>query len=303
MKVFDKDDPTTSNVEPGSELPDELKGKSQEEQYNLLKGEHNRLMTEEKARKFDALQAQPPVTPAATPPARQAPSTPQKGTHDGVQPPTSYRQPAGEERIDPLENPEGFMQQQFDQRVNPMINATVNSVRATNRELYTQNNAKDFEEFGEEIEQFVSALAPQLQMDPRAYKQGAAYVKSLHLDEIIEKEATARSAGGLAKTLAAAGVSEEDIAQIVAATAANGERAAAEPAPAASLFGRATGLPPRVASTVTTPPKQPVGGGTGSKLTPKEKELADEFGMTDAEWAVEREGNTDIVSSLRREGI
>jgi len=303
MKVFDKTDPQTPKQEQGEKLPESLQGKTQEEIYQELKAEHNRLMDAEKAKKYDAITENPPTPPTpppkpATPPG-QAPSTPQKTYQQ--EPPVSYRQPA--EAIDLQQDPEGFMDQQFNKRFGPLVNAQVSSNRATNAQLYKMQNPEIVEKYGEEIETFVNALSPELQMNPIAYQKAGEYIRGLHLDEIVAEQIGKKTPAILAKTLAEAGVSEEDIAAIVAKTkqVADAPPAGEEPPPTSSLFGRATGLPPRTATTKTTPPRQEAGGPARVKMTSKEKEMAAEFDMTDEEWAEGRADNTDTMTALREE--
>lgn len=298
-KVFGQDPPKD---EQDANLPPELQGKSKEEMYDTLKAEHTRVVNEIKSDKLDDLLSGAKGGQTATPPAapaRQAPPSTPQNTNQGP-PPVSYQQPM-EQAADPVMDPGGFMQQQLNARLAPIVQTTVSALRATNREVFKGKKGEEFDKYEEEIEQFVSALSPQLQADPRAYQQGFDYVRSLHLDEIIEEKSAARSAGTLAQTLAAAGVDEAVITQVVQAQGNGGAPAAEAPA-RSSLFQPQVGVPPRVASAASSPS---AGGAqaarTNQKFTAKEKEMMEQFDMTPDEWAAERAENTDTVSSLRGE--
>lgn len=292
-KIFAAPDPPAAP--PATPLPKELEGKSAEEMYAMLKTEHNTIMDNVKAKKYDELTAVPP-TPTATPPASPPSTPPPKGM---VKPPTSYQQPQQQsEEIDPVMNPGGFMQQQLDQRLGGLVETTVNSLRSTNREVFKQSKA-DFDKYGEEIEHFVDALHPQLQANPEAYKRAYDFVRSTHLDEIIEEKTQAGTAGALATALANAGVDEAQIAGIVAKT--NGSVQPTSEVARPSLFQPNVGVPPRVASSTTTPAPPAPAARSGQKFTKQEQEMMERFEMTPEEWAVEREENTDIASSLRGE--
>lgn len=282
--------------EEGATLPEALKGKSKDEMYEMLQAENKRLLDEEKAKQYDKLTA-PPVAPTTPPPATpraSPPSTPQarsEGTKD-----TSYQQPQGQE-IDPVMNPSGFMQQQLDQRIGPLVQTTVQSLRATNREVFKQGK-DDFAKYEQEVEQFVDALHPQLQANPEAYKRAYDFVRSTHIDEIVAEQAKVSTAGALATALADVGMDQEQIAGVVAKM---GGGPAAAPPPSASLFQPNVGLPPRVASTNTTPASAAPAARSTRKFSDGEKAMMEEFEMTPEEWEAERAQNTDLASSLRGE--
>lgn len=298
-KIFAPGPAAPPAVPPPAPLPEALKGKSAEEMYAMLKDEHTTIMDGVKAKKYDELTTPPvqPVTPPAKPPARQAPPPPHKPLADStVQ--TSYQQPQPPEQIDPVMDPGGFMQQQLDQRIGGLVQTTVGALRNTNREVFKQSRS-DYDKYSEEIEQFVDALHPQLQANPEAYRRGYDFVRSTHIDEIIAEGTKAGTAGALATALADAGLDEGQIAGIVAKTNGNVQPAGEVPAP--SLFQPNVGVPPRVASSTTTPAPNVPAPRTGGKFSKQEHQMMERFEMTPEEWAAEREQNTDLASSLREE--
>ncbi len=293
--------PPVTPVAPATPLPEELKGKSAEEMYDMLKTEHNTILDGVKAKKYDELTAAP--AKPATPPAKPATPAPQvtPPPHKPLAEPTlqtSYQQSTAPEEIDPAMDPGGFMKQQLDQRIGGLVQTTVGALRNTNREVFKQSKP-DFEKYSEEIEHFVDALSPQLQANPEAYHRGYDFVRSTHIDEIIAEGTKAGTAGALATALGDAGLDEEQIAGIVAKS--NGTAQPASEAPAPSLFQPNVGVPPRVASPTTTPAPPAPAARSSQKFTKNEQQMMEEFEMTPEEWATEREQNTDIASSLRGE--
>ena len=291
IKMFDGEQ--APNVEPPeqeSNLPEELQGKSPDEMYELLKKEHENVVNKLKAEKFD----QSTKDPKPTPQKQQGPSPhhpPTVGPGDG----TGISYGGSKPPPDIYTDPEGFMEQQLNRRLQPLIQTQTHALRGANRQLFQQQIKDDWEKFGDEIEQFVDALHPQLQVDSRAYQQAYNYVRSLHLDEIVEEKSKSRSTETLATALADAGLEPEQIAAIVSRTGAG--VVPQQKQELGSLFQSRTGIPV-TASSVSSSRSDVPATGRGSRYTPQEKRMMEEFGMNPKEWDEYRAQNTDIVSSL-----
>ena len=279
--VFDKVPAVTPPVvnDPAqSQLPEELKGKTADEVYAALSTEHNNVMTQAELKHQTELAGRPaaPVTPKApTPPA------------------PVFQQENQEEAPDLLTNPDGFMDHQFNRRLEPLARQTLESQRATNKEIFQSKIGEDeYGTYGEEIESFVDKLHPALQGNFKSYNAAYDYVRSHHVDEISETLAEKKATVKLMAVLAKKGYSPEEITEFIS----TGEEPAAPIAPT-GLFGNSTGLRPVIRQTHT--PFNP--NKVGAKVTdPQERAMMAEFGMTDAEYIEYKDQNSDAFSEIAR---
>ena len=248
-------------------LPTELQGKSAAEVHQILSDEHQRLMD---AQELDIRRADPaPEAPSdqTPPPPGQAPA--QQAQPYGPAPPAQQQQ---EEAPNLLTDPDGFMDQQFKQRLAPLYGGILNSQRQTNKALFQQRvGEEEYKKYGEEIESFVNNLAPQTQLDPGSYEIAHTFVRGKHSDEIKTEAVSAEATKLATEMLTKMGI---DTAGLETAPAA------AAPTTANSLFQGPTGVP-------RTAPAQAFGGGTAktpTQLSRTEKEIAGAFGMGDEEY-------------------
>jgi exonuclease VII large subunit len=299
VKVFDgEDEKTDDDQQKESSLPEQLQGKSPDEMYEMLKQEHERVVNKLKAEKFDQKTETPPAQPQQQP-ARQAPSypppSPQGGRGEGTR--VGYGG-AGEAEPDIYTDPEGFMDRQLQRRLQPLIQTQTQALRSTNQQMFQQSVGEEYEKYKDELEQFVDALHPQLQVDPRAYKQAYNYVRSLHLDEIVEEKSKSKATESLATALADAGLDEEQIATVVQRASGNTGGSVREAAPDSSLFQSNTGIP-RTASSNTKRQETDVPSGRAKgRYSPRERQMMEEFGMSPKEWDEYRAANTDMISGI-----
>lgn len=308
-KVFGQPEPE----EQTSNLPEQLRGKTPEEIYELTKAEHERVVNSLKAQKYDESSKAPEQGKPAQTQQRQAPQQ-QQGYQQGHQPTLSKSipsEPTGAQKpVRYWEDPEGFLNQQLQQRLAPLVETQVNNLRETNRQLFEQQiqqNADEkefYESHKDEVQDFMNALNPQIQADSRAYKKAYEYVKSQHLDEIIEKERTKSRTAGLAEALADAGMDPDQIAAIVAKSSGNaGNGNASQPDNAgysSSLFQPTTGIPRTAGGSQSASSRASGDGGQkrGRQYAPEERRMMEEFGMTADEWEASKAENTDMYSNL-----
>lgn len=243
-------------------LPEELQGKSAEEIYAVLQEEHNRLLEEEKAKKGVKPQPpQPQQPPRFTPPPFTPPPEP-----EGFNP---VRQEVNE-----------VVDQALNARVAPLVANFVEAQRATNRSVFQQKIGKEWERWGEDIEKFVSGLAPQVQAHPNAYDVAYNYIRSLHVDELVKERAAEE-----AKTIARQVLKEMGI------DGASIEQPQQQPM-RQSLFNR--GIPSVSGPRPFTPSQS-----AGSGLSSTEKRVAKDMNMTDEEYAAYKAMNNDALSLLQ----
>lgn len=240
----------------GSALPEPLQGKTPEQVYDMLVNEHNRIMAEQAV-------AKPPEKPKV-----QEPQVPT------FQPPVV---PAAEP-ANILQEPERFVQEQFNQRVQPLID----SVIAGNRELSRQNlvsqvGKEEYETYKEEIEKVVSSLDPRLQVSPNAYMVAFKFVQASHLDDVVSKKAESLAEKKVREAFQRLGMEPPT---------------AEQPAPQPrGLFQQA----PAVASPRPFNPQQ-----NQTKLSAAEKAAAKAMDLTEEEFVAYKSMNTDAISQLGR---
>lgn len=261
-----------------SQLPEELKGKSAEEVFSALSTEHTKVMTEAELKHQTELANRPAAVEEPKPVPRPAPVPAQQ---------------AQEEEPDFLTDPDGFMEQQFNKRLEPLARQTVESQKATNREVFwSKAGNEDFEKYGGEVDDFINKLHPMLQGNFKSYEAAYDYVRSRHVDEISETMAEKKATVKLMEVLQKKGLSSEEITQFIGS-----DKPAPEPAPSTGLFRPVTGLQQigNVRSTPFNPEK------VKARVTdPKERAIMAEFDMTDEEYIEYRDQNSDAFSELAR---
>ena len=257
----------------GANLPEELKGKSIDEVYSMLSEEHEKEMERAKAE----LVKQPEI--------QQKPA-PQEAPRYNYTPQYDQRSAEAEEEVDLVSDPDRFMEKQFKKRLDPLVQQTYSSMKEMNRQNFiSRTGAENWDRYGSEVDAFVNALSPQVQIDPRAYQQAYQYVLSTHMDEIVEEKSVKQASEKLQRTLTRLGIDPSQLND-------SDDEDGGSPEPR-SLFARN----PTKAST------QPVkhvkqDSKPSRRLSEAEKRIAQEFDMTDDEYREYAQLNTDLISTL-----
>lgn len=284
---------------PEDNLPAELQGKSTQEAYDLMKSEHERILEAErnqyKAQLYELQQKQAEETKKATSQQPQGQQQYQYGY--GYIPGASGQ---ADDESDFYTDPNGFVEKQFQKRVGPLANYTFNALKETNKSNFQARIGQDeWEKYGEEVEQFVNALAPEMQANPKAYETAYNFARSQHVDEIAEERASKQAQTQLRAVLENLGYSEEQVSAAMAA--ANGEAPSQGQMPnrqqPRSLFQTDTGTVPRSQA----PPSRPPSGKSTKKpkLTQQQRAVAERFGMTEEEYSEYANQNTDWYSTMQ----
>lgn len=282
-------------------LPDQLQGKSAEEVAEILRQEHFKEVQRLKAENYDKEHSEEgkgdKANKSKTPqqPAQQQPSPP---SNQGFSPQQQAQyQQQQKPRRSILTDPDGFMEEQFQQRLGPLVQSQVEASRSMARNYFKDKIGTDeWKEYGEEIENFVSGLSPQIQMRPEAYEQAYKIVQSMHLDEIVEKKATSTATQKLVEKLRSHGMSDEQIANFLDD---DSESTPTQQEENSSIFASWTGVPQTERSTSSSA----VGSAGGRKkqgprLNDEQKRLAKQFDMTEEEYAEYYGLNTDLISQM-----
>jgi hypothetical protein len=269
--------PPAAPKKPDEVLPDALKGKSSEEIFKILQAEHVREMAEQTqgyTQRLEQLATRPPEQPQQ--PAPQQTSFP-------------FSPPPAEEPGFDLSNPEEYLSRQVDKRMAPVIQGMVAAGRESGRAIIKGSlPAGHWDRFGKEIEQFVDATNPQMQANPKIYEIAYNFVKGQHADEIIKEQVNVEAKKVAVELLKELGIDSESIS---AHTIADGKPQ--EPA-RQSLFQGRTGV------SVSTPRSGSAANSAASKgkLSNAEKAMCAKFEMTEDEYLLYKQDNSDLITQL-----
>lgn len=283
-----------------SALPEELQGKSPEEMYQMLASENERLLKEKEDEYKQSQQNQQVTSNQQTQQGRgyvppNVGSTQTQGNWNYGNQGT----PAGgqQEEVDYWSDPEKFMDQQLQRRMQPIVQTTVQSVRGANKSNFVRDvGDEEWNKYGGEVEQLIDSFSPQVQMHPDAYKQAYNIVMANHLDEVTNSKAEKIASEKLQRTLMNLGISEDQLKEALGdESPSQGEGQQSQSR--ASLFQRNIGVKPSVESG-SRGNAAPKNNGSRPKLTEREKMIAQEFGMEPSEYKEWAQLNTDVVSQL-----
>lgn len=286
-------------------LPDELKGKTPQEIYARLSQEHQRVVGDlDKDHQLEVanLRSQQP------PPVQQQQQQPQPQQQPGQQQQVAgypYQQVGTEEEPDFLTQPDQYIERQFQKRMAPLVGSFMNSQKEAAKALFQQQVGKEeWDKYGKDITEFVDKLHPTLQVDVRSFHSAYKVVRGDHVDEIANARAVQIAEQTVKKVLTSLnipGLSEEKIGAILQGGGEQGEQTGQQKQkPASSLFQPATGTVPHTEGPRPFATEQQQQGTV--KLTPLQKQMAEEFGMTDQEYAEYAKLNTDIISETTKGG-
>ena len=272
----------------GVQLPPELQGKSPAEIYETLAREHERVMQDHELR----------MKAAEYDKSKETSKNQQQQTQGGYNYPPQFQQSqqqGDEDDFDYVTNPDKFMDKQFEKRLGPIVQTTFQSLKETNKSHFmNQIGAEEWEKYGQEIEQFVSSLSPQVQVHPNAYKQAYNFVQANHLDEIVSSKADQKASEKLQRTLMKLGVDPEKLSEL-----ANDDEDVEPKDTVSNIFARHTGTRIPRSQPVKVEPNNSGGVKRGSrKLSPEEKKMAEQFGMSEDEYREYAALNSDLISTL-----
>jgi hypothetical protein len=283
--------PKGKPAEPEVVLPDELKGKTPQEIYKRLSEEHQRVVGDiNKDHQLEMATAKSQTPPGGVPQQQQQQQQQQRQTY--------YPPQQQEEDIDYMTQPEAYIERALNKKMEPLVGAFVSSQKENAKRVFMQQVGKEeWDLYGPEIEKFVDGLHPSLQINPQSYEAGYKVVRGDHVDEISQKKAVLLTEQTLRKVLTNMGISEEVVASAMRQPEGAGQQQAAQAQPRSSLFQPVTGLAPHVETSRAFNPEQQK---SKVKLTPIQHQMAEEFGMTDDEYAEHAKLNTDVLSEVSR---
>ena len=283
-------------VTPVVELPEQLRGKSPTEMYAIMSEAHKQelqtAVTTAKAEVDGQIKT-------LTERIENISKGPAPVTRPAARPAVGPSARPNQEIPDQYTDPEGFMDYQFRQRVGPLVDTTVKSMRESNR-LAFASRVPEYEELKDEIETLLNTFSPEAQMQPQSYEVAYRYAKASHFDEFADKRAKQLASDTMTRVFANMGLTPEQIKDALAKQGVTepAPNPPATPSPPNSLFQGNVGVPV-VSQTGLSTPIAPTGPKAGTKkLSALQKEMADEFDMTPEEYNGYKELNTDLMSQL-----
>lgn len=287
-----------------SNLPEQLQGKTPEQMYEILSQEHQREVERIKAKQFDE-QQQKQQQPQQQQ-QQQSQQRPSQGYRPRQQPnyyvPPTYpqgQQGQQEQEPDIFTDPDRFMDAQFKKRVEPLAQSYTQSLKETNKQNFRARiGEEEWNKYGEEVEQFMESLSPQVQIQPQAFETAYNFVRAQHVDEIAKEKSEQQASEKLQETLLKLGISPDRLKE-VAGQEGQGQQPGSEET-VQSLFQRPTGAASSVPHTAASSGGGSTGGNKKGKrrLSDEERRLAEEFGMSEDEYLEYAALNTDLISSL-----
>jgi len=249
-------------------IPEELKGKSPDEIYDLLRNAHEEEVAAVRKDMIDKIpQLQPQKVPDTTAVPTQQPQT--------YQPPFTGGAGTAVDDQSIYTNPDAFVDTRVQRGVDQATEYLAAIQRPANEKLFVLNLDTDdkelYDTYKDEINANVNSLPLRTQIDPRAFEMAFQVVIGKHRKE-IEKTRFEKQAESLVKTTLRdkVGMADEEI----EAAFTNKEP---PPVQRRSLFQPVTGV------AVNTP--QPRYGGVAKMQTPKisevQRKIARGFGMSD----------------------
>jgi hypothetical protein len=257
------------------EVPAEFAGKVDPETWAQIQAAGQREIDARVDERMKTVAPKPPVTPMA--PVAPAPIFSPQFTPPPPQAFPQFQQQEEEPNI--LMNPRGFLEDDYKRRVKPIIDRQNESMRVQNSTAFRMNDPEFYAKYGQQVEQFVSSFDPILQADPRSYQAAAQLIKgSPEYASYLREKARAEYL--------------EELKTQGTYVAPAGSPPPVQPR--AGYFGGAV------------VPLAEGGQGAGQKpknvvqLNEEQKRIADNFGMTDEEYAEQAGLNTDLYSVLGR---
>jgi hypothetical protein len=286
-----------------SNLPQELQGKSPEEMYQLLSNEHQREVERLKAQKLDEMQQsqQSGQQESQQQQSQQQYQQPQQPTYSPSYSPYGQQSQGQQQSADLFTDPDRFMDEQFNRRLQPLAQSYTQSLKETNKQQFINSiGNEEWEKYGSEIQQFIDSLSPQIQIQPQAFQTAYNFVRAQHVDEIASQKATQQASEKLQETLLKLGVSPDRLKEVMSeeqGTQPGSQEKASQQS--SSLFQRNTGA----SSSVPHMAASSGGGSSGQskgkrRLSETERKLAEEFGMSEDEYSEYASLNTDLISNL-----
>lgn len=90
------------------------------------------------------------------------------------------------------ENPEQVLDELVQRRVNPLVNGYYKNSAESQREALAKT--EDWQHYGKEVEKFMENMSDEVKAQPGSWENAMKFVKSQHLDEVVDRKMQERIA-------------------------------------------------------------------------------------------------------------
>jgi|SRR5215467_1971561 len=85
------------------------------------------------------------------------------------------------------ENPIGLLDRHFAARMGPVLSEHLDTQAKIIRQAFIDRNKDDWEEFGKEVDAFMTPMSASTKAKPGSWDEGMNYIKGKHIDRLVEK--------------------------------------------------------------------------------------------------------------------
>src|SRR5215831_4817573 len=85
------------------------------------------------------------------------------------------------------ENPLGLLDRHFAARMGPVLTEHLDTQAKIIRQAFIDRNKEDWDEFGKEVDAFMTPMSPSTKAKPGSWDEGMNYIKGKHIDRLVEK--------------------------------------------------------------------------------------------------------------------
>lgn len=89
-------------------------------------------------------------------------------------------------------NPVGLLDRHFAARMGPVLQEHLEDRGKMNRQYFIDQNKDDWEEYGKEVDAFMSPMSLSTKAKLGSWAEGMNYIKAKHIDQIVEKRMKAQ---------------------------------------------------------------------------------------------------------------
>jgi len=112
----------------------------------------------------------------------------------GAQPPPQEGPDATPEELlqEFKENPVGLLDRHFAARMGPILHDHLDVQAKMNRQAFIERNKEDWEDFGKEVDAFMTPMSMSTKAKPGSWEEGLNYIKGKHIDKLVERKLKAK---------------------------------------------------------------------------------------------------------------
>jgi len=90
------------------------------------------------------------------------------------------------------DNPVGLLDRHFAARMGPILHDHLDVQAKMNRQAFIDRNKDDWDDYGKEVDAFMSPMSMSTKAKPGSWEEGLNYIKAKHIEQIVEKRMKAK---------------------------------------------------------------------------------------------------------------